>query len=67
MDIYGSISITGTAVTYAKGGDGGNWDNSNTPINGAANTGNGGDGVGFKNPGTGGSGIVIIRYGGTYT
>ncbi len=62
-----TISITGTAVTYAKGGDGGNWDNSNTPINGAANTGNGGDGVGFKNPGTGGSGIVIIRYGGIYT
>jgi hypothetical protein len=57
-----SINITGTAVTYAKGGDGGHWGGANTPINGAANTGNGGDGSQFKPAGRGGSGIVIVRY-----
>jgi hypothetical protein len=57
-----TISITGTPITYAKGGDGGYWDNTNTPVNGVANTGNGGDGAGYKAAGNGGSGIVIIRY-----
>ena len=57
-----SNSITGVSVTYAKGGDGGRWDGTNTPINGEPNTGNGGDGTGFKPAGKGGSGIVIIRY-----
>ena len=57
-----SNSITGTSVTYAKGGDGGKWDGSNTPMSGEPNTGNGGDGAGFKPAGKGGSGIVIIRY-----
>ena len=57
-----SINITGTSVTYAKGGDGGNWDGANIPINGESNTGNGGDGAGFKPAGNGGSGVIVIRY-----
>ena len=52
-------SITGSSVTYARGG--------NTHIStthGAANTGNGGSGGygGVTNGGNGGSGVVIIRY-----
>jgi len=53
-------SISGVSLTYAKGGVGGA-----SPINsGAANTGNGGDGgaVDTVAGGSGGSGIVIIRY-----
>jgi len=56
-----SISISGTNVTYAKGGNGGWWDNSNNPVSGLPNTGNGGDGAGFKPAGKGGSGIVIVK------
>jgi hypothetical protein len=56
-----SISITGTPVIYAKGGNGGWWDGSNTPISGLPNTGNGGDGAGYKPAGKGGSGIVIVK------
>jgi hypothetical protein len=51
-----SNSITGTAVTYAAGGNGGNA-NGGAFVSGAANTGNG---AGYG--GNGGSGIVIIRY-----
>jgi hypothetical protein len=57
-----SISITGTPVIYAKGGDGGRWDGTNIPVNGDPNTGNGGDGAGWKPAGKGGSGIVIVKY-----
>jgi len=57
-----TISITGQAITYAKGGDGGDWDGANTPRNGEPNTGNGGDGAQFKSSGKGGSGVVIIKY-----
>jgi hypothetical protein len=56
-----SIDIKGSLFTYSKGGDGGQWDGNNVPINGAINTGNGGDGSGFKQAGRGGSGIVIIK------
>jgi len=45
-------NISGSNVTYARGGDGGT-----TPGTGGSNTGNGG---GFNS--NGGSGIVIIRY-----
>jgi hypothetical protein len=56
-----SISITGTPIIYAKGGDGGWWDGSNTPKSGLPNTGGGGDGTGWKPAGKGGSGVVIIK------
>jgi hypothetical protein len=56
-----SISITGTPVIYAKGGDGGRWDGANIPVNGVPNTGNGGDGAGWKPAGKGGSGVVIVK------
>jgi hypothetical protein len=57
-----ACSITGTMVVYAKGGRGGG-DNWTGMQDGAANTGNGGDGAGNPNTGkTGGSGIVIVRY-----
>jgi hypothetical protein len=49
-----SNSISGTAVTYAKGGRG---SQNFTPFDAGVNTGDGGDGG--RN---GGSGIVIIRY-----
>jgi hypothetical protein len=54
-------SITGSAVTYAAGGDGDN--NTNTQVNGTANSGNGGKGVdnGANTASNGGSGIVIVR------
>lgn len=53
-----TVSITGTAVEYAKGGTAG------SGLTGAANTGNGGagDSAGGFTLGTGGSGIVVIRY-----
>jgi hypothetical protein len=60
-------SISGSIVTYGAGGDGGR-DNTNADgANGTANSGNGGVGassVSFDNStgGTGGSGIVIIKY-----
>jgi len=53
-----SSSISGSAVTYAKGGTG---SNSGSGTNASANTGNGGNG-GDIDGGAGGSGIVIIRY-----
>jgi hypothetical protein len=59
-----SISISGTPVMYAAGGDGGTSDRHLSGADGLDNTGNGGGGsdgdvvVG----GNGGSGIVIIRY-----
>lgn len=49
-----SSSISGTAITYAKGGRG---SQNFTPVDAGINTGDGGDGA--RN---GGSGIVIIRY-----
>lgn len=59
----GKISfISGTAITYAKGGRGAS-DNWTGMVETAPNTGNGGDGAGTPNDGkSGGSGIVIIRY-----
>ena len=48
-------SISGSSVTYGKGGDG-NYGGANVP--GDANTGNGGAG----NSSSGGSGIAIVRY-----
>lgn len=55
-------SITGTEVTYARGGNfiGARIYFSYTGASGAANSGNGGGGG--NPPGTGGSGIVIVRY-----
>jgi hypothetical protein len=58
-----SSSISGSAVTYASGGNTG----ITSPSNAAANTGNGGDSARsptgtLVNSGNGGSGIVIIRY-----
>ena len=57
------INISGQDIEYAKGGDGGRYDDGNGN-NGLANTGNGGNGAG-KNQnqigGKGGSGIVIIK------
>jgi len=58
--------ITGSAVTYAAGGVAGKNPAPSQACNGAANTGDGGM-AGANNPGdadggTGGSGIVIIRY-----
>jgi len=57
------IDITGTQIEYAVGGDGSTiW--SNNGLNGTNNRGNGGSGGGRDkfSGGTGGSGIVIIRY-----
>ena len=61
-----SSSISGTSITYASGGKGGG-DTWTGASNGSINTGNGGDGAGTTLNGTygggsGGSGIVIIRY-----
>jgi len=54
--------ISGSSVTYCKGGAGGG-DSWGGATDGAANTGNGGDGAGNPNTGkNGGSGVVIIRY-----
>jgi len=58
--------ITGSAVTYAAGGIAGKNPAPSQACNGAANTGDGGM-AGANNPGdadggTGGSGVVIIRY-----
>lgn len=54
--------ISGSSVTYCKGGAGGG-DNWSGHQHGADNSGNGGDGAGNPNTGkNGGSGIVIIRY-----
>lgn len=71
-----SSSITGSAVTYAAGGNGltvVTGTGSNTGASAAANTGNGGGGAkrdvsagaGNNSGGTGGSGIVVASYAGT--
>lgn len=69
-----SSSITGSAVTYAAGGDDGGGTSgqvSATPAPAAANTGNGGNGItptatsGGINGQAGGSGIVVVKYAGT--
>ncbi len=64
-----SSSITGSATTYATGGNGG-WTQtgqSNQP-NATANTGNGGNGSADNTTaGSGGSGVVILKYPDTYT
>jgi MSHA biogenesis protein MshQ len=64
-----SNNISGAAITYGVGGNGGGRDNTYSGGNGAAgtpNAGNGGDGTpgggGTTTGGAGGSGIVIIRY-----
>jgi hypothetical protein len=63
-----SISITGTAVTYATGGRGGGNTNPGGRPNEPSNTGNGGDGSYQGNgAGNGGSGIVVLRYPNTKT
>lgn len=57
-------AITGSSVTYAKGGNGqGTTNNISAGVNGSANTGDGGNGAGqgVAAGGNGGSGVVIIR------
>lgn len=54
---------TGSGTYYAAGGQAGHGNNSTTTANGAANTGNGGTGSQYPTAaGSGGSGIVIVRY-----
>lgn len=56
-----TFTISGSAVTYARGGDGA----TNTVQSGAANTGNGGSAGAYSAAtasGAGGSGIVIVAY-----
>ena len=67
-------TITGASVTYATGGRGGySSQGSATGVNGAAGTGNGGSGMydGYlyagRTAGSGGSGVVILRYPDGYT
>lgn len=69
-----ATSITGSSVTYALGGHGGNSSNGANPVAGGANTGTGGGGYyGSGGQGAnGGSGIVILKiptasYSGTTT
>jgi len=63
-----SSSISGSSVTYSAGGAGANAFTYTNGSNGTTNSGNGGGGgygtgtSNFTNGGTGGSGIVIIRY-----
>lgn len=62
-----SNSITGSAITYATGGRGGQpWSTSTLGANGAANKGDGGGGsIGNSSSssnGVGGSGIVVVKY-----
>jgi outer membrane protein assembly factor BamB len=66
---FGSnYSISGSIVTYARGGSGRNeTENRSNGTTADANTGNGGDGAnggpgGIAMGGNGGSGIVIVRY-----
>jgi hypothetical protein len=57
---------TGSAITYAAGGDGGSQGSIADRTNKASNSGNGGDGAnwlgGSGASGAGGSGILVIRY-----
>jgi hypothetical protein len=67
-----SSSITGTPVTRAVGGAGGQSNADSNGTAGGANTGTGGGGAGIVSGGTqsggnGGSGIVIIKYPDTFT
>jgi hypothetical protein len=58
-----SNSITGSSVTYASGGRGSTANDST--VNGSSNTGNGGSGgqqVGTRAGGNGGSGVVVFKY-----
>ncbi len=55
-------SITGSSVTYAIGGTGGNDYNYGSQADGETNKGGGGDGAGGGASSSGGSGVVIIRY-----
>lgn len=58
-------SITGTSVTYCKGGNGRCHYSGSSGSAGAANTGNGGDGgagIPYMNGRVGGSGVVILQY-----
>ena len=55
-------SITGSSVTYAIGGTGGNDFAYGSQADGETNKGGGGDGAGIGNPSAGGSGVVILRY-----
>lgn len=59
-----SSSISGSLVTYAKGGNGGIYELNTVGVSGSANTGNGGSGSGggTNNGGNGGSGVVIVSY-----
>lgn len=56
------ILVDGNNVTYATGGAGGRSNADIIARNGANNTGEGGEGNRTYDAGTGGSGIVIIRY-----
>jgi hypothetical protein len=63
-----SNSITGSAITYASGGNTG----SSTPSDATANTGNGGNGAfapagTLVNSGNGGSGVVILSGSSAYS
>ena len=55
-------SITGSSVTYAEGGKGGNDLAYSEQENGRINKGDGGDGAGGGPSSAGGSGVVIVRY-----
>jgi hypothetical protein len=55
------ISITGTNILYAKGGNGGPWYSDINIEDATPNTGNGGHGNKAKDAGNGGSGIVILK------
>lgn len=55
-------SITGTSVTYSRGGGVNYAYNISPGTSGAANTGDGGMGMYQANSGAGGSGVVIVRY-----
>jgi len=57
-----AISITGSSVTYATGGNANVWPSTYANANGATNTGNGASG-----DASGGSGVVILRYPEGYT
>ncbi len=58
---FGS-SISGTAIFYSRGGDGGAANLYQSAGNGPANTGYGGSGGSQTFSGSGGSGVVIVRY-----
>ena len=63
---YASSLRTGSPITYAAGGNGGSYTTTSNGASGSANTGNGGSAGdwngGVALGGTGGSGILVIRY-----